>query len=144
MTITDYRRPGLAEGASTVDLVRRATEQTSVLARDEVALAKAELTEKARRAGAGAGLLGAAGITALYGVAALLATAIVALALAMPDWLAALIVTVALFVAAGILAIVGRIRVRSAGPATPEQTVHSVETDMRTVADAVRRGRVRR
>jgi Flp pilus assembly protein TadB len=123
---------------STAELVKQASEQISRLVRDELALARAEMTTKAKRAGTGAGLLGGAGVVALYGVAALLATVIMLLALAMPYWLAALIVAIVLFAVAGVMALVGRRQVRQVGAPMPEQAVDSIKTDVQTVTDAVK------
>jgi len=125
--------------ASTAELVRLAAEQISRLVRDELALARAEMTVKARRFGTGAGLFGAAGAAALYGVGALIATLILLLALVLPAWAAALIVAGALFAIAGVMALVGRGELRRAAPATPEQTLDSVKADVQTVTDAVRK-----
>src|SRR5688500_4306305 len=95
------------ESLSTGELVTRLAAQMSTLVRDELALARAELTEKGKKAGKGAGLLGGAGVLALYGVAALLTAVIAALALALPVWAAALIVAVVLFLVAGVVALLG-------------------------------------
>ena len=89
-------------------LMARLSEQTSQLVHGEVALAKAELSEKAKQAGVGAGLLGGAGVLAWFGVGCLLTTAILALALVLDAWLAALIVTVVVFAAAGATALAGK------------------------------------
>jgi hypothetical protein len=115
---------------STGDLVREAAEQISRLVRDELALARAEMTEKGKQAGVGAGLLGGGGLVALYGVAALLTAVVLGLAEVMPAWLAALIVAVVLFAVAGALAVVGRKQVKQATPPTPEETVRSVKADI--------------
>jgi hypothetical protein len=128
-----------ARSASTGELVRQAAEQISRLVRDELALAKAEMTAKGKRAGIGAGLLGGGGAVALYGVAVLIAAAILGLAEAMPAWLAALIVGVLLLGAAGALALVGRARVREALPAVPEETVRSVRADIDEVKERAHR-----
>jgi hypothetical protein len=124
---------------STAELVRDATDQLSRLISDEMALARAELTAKGRQAGLGAGMLGAAGLTALYGVAALLATVVLALDTAMPGWLAALIMAVVLLAGAGALALLGRTRVKQAGPPVPEETVQSVKADIDEVKGRARR-----
>ena len=126
---------------STAELVQRATEQISRLVRDELALARVELTQKGKHAGIGIGLFGGGGVMALYGTGALVATVILLLALVMPAWLAALIVAVALFVLAGILALVGKKQVSRAVPPVPEATVRSVRADVDTVAAAVKDGR---
>jgi hypothetical protein len=53
--------------ASTAELVGSLTEQIGTLVRDEVRLAQAEITQKAKRLGVGAGLFGGAGLVALVG-----------------------------------------------------------------------------
>jgi hypothetical protein len=136
--MTDVRQVD-PRAASTADLVRQAAEQISRLVRDELALARVEMTEKGKRAGMGAGLLGGGGLIALYGVAALVAALIMGLAQAMPAWLAALIVGVALLAAAGGLALVGRARVKQALPPIPEETVRSVKADIDEVREAAHR-----
>ncbi|MEU5938077.1 phage holin family protein [Micromonospora sp. NPDC047548] len=127
---------------STAELVQRATEQVSRLVRDELALARAELTQKGKHAGIGIGLFGGGGALALYGLGALVAAAVLLLALAMPAWLAALIVAVALFLLAGVLALVGKKQVSRAVPPVPASTVQSVRADVDVVTAAVKdRGR---
>ncbi len=127
---------------STSELVQRASEQITTLVRDEIALAKAELTEKGKHAGIGVGLFGGGGVLALYGLGALLATIIIVLDLMMPLWLAALIVTVVLFAVAGVLALLGRKQVKQATPPEPKAAIQSVKADVDEVKHAVRdRGR---
>ncbi|MEU6076537.1 phage holin family protein [Micromonospora sp. NPDC047074] len=127
---------------STAELVQRATEQVSRLVRDELALARAELTQKGKHAGIGIGLFGGGGALALFGLGALVATAILLLDLVLPAWAAALIVAVVLFAAAGVLALVGKKQVSQAVPPVPASTVRSVRADVDTVTAAVRdRGR---
>jgi uncharacterized membrane protein YqjE len=125
---------------STAELLTRLTEQTSQLVRDEVALAKLEIAQKARSAGIGAGAFGAAGVLALFGLGTLIATAILALAEAMPAWLAALIVTVTLLVIAGIAALVGKKKVAHATPPLPEEAIESVRLDIAEVKEARHHG----
>jgi uncharacterized membrane protein YqjE len=119
--------------ASTAQLVQRLTEQSTQLIRDELRLAQAEMTAKAKNAGIGAGLFGGAGLVALYGVGALIATVILALALLMDAWLAALIVTIVLFAVAGVAALLGRKKVQEATPPQPEQAIANVKQDIETV-----------
>ena len=114
----------------TAQLLRRLSDQTSLLMREEVALAKAELAEKGRQLSQGAGMLGAAAVLGLFGLGALTATAILALDEAFAPGLAALIVAAALLLLAGGLALAGRGRLRRAQPAMPEQTVATVKEDM--------------
>ncbi|GAA3809008.1 phage holin family protein [Nocardioides panacisoli] len=121
------------EKQSTGELVSRLSQDMSQLVRDEMRLAQAELTEKGKRAGIGAGMFGAAGLLALYGVGVLIATVVLALALAMPAWLAALIVAVVLFAAAGVVALMGKKQVTQATPPIPERTVENVKRDVQAV-----------
>ena len=118
---------------STAELVKLATEQVSTLVRDELALAKAELSGKAKHAGKGAGLFGGAGLAALYGLAVLIATAVIGLDAVLPLWLAALIVGVALLLVAGVFALLGRRQVNQGMPPTPDETIASVKADIDTV-----------
>lgn len=129
-TDTDGTEPSLAE------LVTQLSQQTSDLVRSEMRLAQAELKQKGARAGKGLGEFGVAGVLALYGVGALVACAIGALALAMDVWLAALIVAVVLFVIAAVLALLGKNQVSKAVPPVPEQTVESVKADVAEVKEA--------
>ena len=123
---------------STAELVQRASEQISRLVRDEIALAKAELSEKGKHAGIGIGLFGGGGVLALYGTGAAVATLIIVFDLFLPLWLAALIVTVGLFVLAGILALFGKSQVSKAMPPEPKAAIDSVKADVDEVKQAAR------
>lgn len=122
--------PG-GEQASVAELVKQLSEQTSRLARQEVELAKAELTAKGKRAGVGAGMFGGAGAFGFYGLGAGVAAAILGLATAVAAWLAALIVMAVLAALAGILALQGKSNVARATPPIPEQATDSVKEDVR-------------
>lgn len=125
--------------ASTGELVRRLSTQLSELVRRELELARTELAAKGKRAGAGAGLAGAGGVIALFGVGALVAAAIAALAMVVPVWLSALIVGVVLLLVAGVLALAGRSQLKRAAPPVPEQAVQGVQDDVAAVKGAVHR-----
>ena len=112
------------------DLVKQLAGQTSTLVRQEIDLAKAEMTEKATVAGKGAGLLSGAAVVGLLGAGALTAFLILLLSEAMDAWLAALIVTVVMGAIAAVLALLGRNRIRAATPPVPEQTVETVKEDV--------------
>lgn len=122
------------------ELTRDLSEQTATLVRKELALATAEMKEKATHAGTGAGLFGGAALIALFGVGALVATAILGLSEVVDAWLAALIVTVVLFVAAGIAALIGKREVEEGTPLKPEKAPHELAVDKETVKEAARRG----
>ncbi|GIF13196.1 phage holin family protein [Actinoplanes teichomyceticus] len=123
---------------STAELVQRASEQISRLVRDEITLAKAELAEKGKHAGIGIGLFGGGGVLAGYGVGALIATAIIALDLVLPLWLASLIVTVVLFLVAGVLALLGKKQVSRAVPPEPKAALAGLKADVDEVRHAVK------
>ena len=125
----------------TADLVRQLSDQTSRLIRQEMALARAELTVKGKQAGIGAGLFGSAGVFGLLALGALTATTIAALALAMDTWLAALIVTVVWAVVAGAMALLGKSRVQEALPPVPEHSVESVKEDVQWTKIKAQEGR---
>ena len=112
------------------ELLKRASEQTSRLVREELRLAQLEMQQKARHAGIGAGMLGAAGVVALFGVAVLIACLVLALATAMDAWPAALIVAVVLLAAAGGMALAGKHQVAEATPPKPERAIDSVHDDI--------------
>ena len=114
-------------------LVHRLSEQIPELVRSEMRLAQAEMAQKGKKAGVGIGMFSAAGLLAYFGLAVLIATAIIALDLVLPLWAAGLIVAVALFVVAAVVALAGRSEVRQATPAAPEQTIASVKRDVDAV-----------
>jgi hypothetical protein len=115
------------------ELVQDLSRQTSTLIRQEMRLAQAELTEKGRHAGKGAGLFGGAGLIALYGVGALIAAAVLGLATVLEPWIAAAAIGAGLLLVAGILALTGKKELEEAGPPKPEQAIDSVQRDIETV-----------
>jgi hypothetical protein len=119
--------------ASTGQLIGQLTEQLTRLVRDEARLAQAEVTQKAKRLGVGAGLFGGAGLFAVLGLAVLVAAAVLGLAHVLPDWLAALVVAVVLFAVAGVLALVGKKDVQQAAPPVPTQAIAGVQADIAAV-----------
>jgi MFS family permease len=112
------------------DLVKQLADQTSTLVHQEMELAKAELAQKSRQAGKGAGLLAGAAVIGLLAAGALTAFLVLLLDGVLANWLAALIVAVAFGAIAAILALQGRNRIRAATPPVPEQTVETVKEDV--------------
>ncbi|MEU4621885.1 phage holin family protein [Actinoplanes sp. NPDC023801] len=133
--------PRPATAGSTADLVSQAAAQISTLVRDELALAKAELAEKGKRAGVGGGLFGGAAVLAWFGIGLLLTLAVVALDLVWPLWLSILVVMIVVFAAAGIAAMLGKKQLSKSSPLLPQDAMASVEADMETVKNAAHRGR---
>jgi membrane protein len=125
--------------ASVSELVQRASQQTAELVRQEMQLAQAELKQKGRQAGIGAGMFGAAGLIAFFGLAALVAAAILGLSEAVDPWLAAIIVGAVLLVVAGIVALVAKNRTQEALPAKPEQAMASVHDDVEHIKEQAAR-----
>jgi uncharacterized membrane protein YqjE len=111
------------------ELVKDLANQTSTLVRQEIKLAQAEVAQKGKVAGKGAGMLGGAAVAALLGLGALTALLIIALDAAMPLWLAALIVTVLWLVIAAVLGLAGKNALQAATPPVP-QTVETVKEDI--------------
>src|SRR5436190_14577510 len=116
--------------ASTAELVEELSREVSELVHEEIALARAEMTEKGKRAGVGAGMLSGAVVLALAATGGSMAFFILVLDTWMPAWLAALIVTAVYGLAAAVLAQRGKERVSQAGPPTPERTMESVKEDV--------------
>jgi uncharacterized membrane protein YqjE len=112
------------------ELLKQLSQETSTLVRQELELAKAEMSEKGKQAGVGAGMLGGAGVSALLMLGALTATVIGLLDTFMKFWLAALIVTVIWAAIAGVLALQGKGRLQEATPPMPEETQDSVKEDV--------------
>lgn len=124
-------RPSIGELFSTL------SEQLSQLVRDEIRLAKAELSTKAKHAGVGAGLLAGAALFGFFGFAAIVTTLILALSEALAPWLAALIVAVLLLVVAGVLALLGKNALQRGLPPVPERTQVNVKRDVEAVKEGL-------
>jgi uncharacterized membrane protein YqjE len=119
----DARERGIGE------LVKDLAGQTSTLVRQEIKLAQAEVTQKGKLAGKGAGMLAAAAAAALLGLGALTAMLIVALDGALTLWLAAAIVTALWLAVALVLGLSGKKALEAATPPAP-QTVETVKEDI--------------
>jgi len=132
-TTADHAEP------STGELVKRLSEQVSVLVRDELKLAQLEMTRKGKQAGIGVGMFGASGLIALYGVGCLLAAAILGLSHVLQPWLAALIVGAALLLVGGIAALTGKSRLQKAAPLVPAQAVGDVKADVNEIRERAHR-----
>ncbi|HEY2770747.1 MAG TPA: phage holin family protein [Solirubrobacteraceae bacterium] len=140
MVPTDRSNAALND-RSIAELLGQLSEQTAALVRQELDLARAELTTKGKQAGIGAGMFGGAGLFGLYALGALTACLILALATAMDGWLAALIVAAVYGAIAGVLALTGKNRVKQGVPPVPEQTVETVRDDVDVTRRRVKEGR---
>ncbi|MBN0039304.1 phage holin family protein [Cellulosimicrobium cellulans] len=134
----DGRIPPEEQKPTVGQLVERLSEQATRLVRSEIALAKAELTTKAKHAGIGIGMLVVGGVLVLYGLGFLLHSAMEGLATVMPVWLAALIVGLVLVLVAGTLAFVGVKQLQRGVPPTPTGAVDSIKEDVATIKEGLR------
>jgi Flp pilus assembly protein TadB len=123
------------------ELLSQLSEQTTRLVHQELDLAKAELTQKGRQAGQGAGMFGGAGALGLAALGALTACFILALSELVPAWLAALIVAVVYGIVAFVLVRQGQARIKRATPPVPTQTIETVKEDVEWAKTQVRSDR---
>jgi hypothetical protein len=112
------------------ELMKDLSDQTTTLVRQEIELAKAEMTAKGKQVGIGAGAFGGAALVGLYAVGALTAALVLALSTAVAGWLAALIVGVVYAAVAGVLALVGKNRTQAGTPPVPERAISSTKEDV--------------
>jgi hypothetical protein len=121
--VPDARERGIGE------LVKDLASQTSTLVRQEIQLAQAEVTQKGKVAGKGAGMLAGAAVAGLLALGALTAALIALLDKAMATWVAALIVMALWAIVAAVLAKAGQKALQRATPPAP-QTVETVKEDI--------------
>jgi hypothetical protein len=112
------------------ELVGRLSDDTARLVRDEIRLARAEMSQKAKAAGVGAGLLGGAGASVFYGFGVLIAAAIVGLAMVVALWAAILIVGAGLFIMAAVMAGAGKRKLNVAEPPVPTEALESTKREL--------------
>jgi len=111
------------------DLFAELSRETTTLVRQEVSLAKTELTQKATRAGKDVGFLVVGGAVAYAGLLAFVAACVLALHLIVDLWwLAAAIIAVVVIAIGYFLVRQGLDRLRTADLA-PTQTVESLKQD---------------
>ena len=112
------------------EVAKSLTSDLSLLLRQEIDLAKAEMAEKGRTAVPGLGMFGGAGIVGLCAAGALTAFLILVLSTFLPDWAAALVVGAVLATVAYVLVQQGKERVADAGAPVPEQTIETMKEDV--------------
>lgn len=122
------------------ELLKKLASETSLLVRQEIELARAEILGTLHRAERPAIAFGVAAIFAVGAFGALTALLIAAIAVALPVWLSALIVTLIYcgIAAAGVAA--GRTALKQVGSPVPKQTIATVKEDVATVKAGIRRG----
>jgi uncharacterized membrane protein YqjE len=123
------------------ELLRELSNQTTTLVRQELELAKAEMAEKGKQAGMGAGMFGGAGVVGFLALAALTTCLIAALDPGMALWLAALVVAIVYAAIAGVLALTGKKKTQEASPPAPEQAIESTKEDVEWAKTRAKSGR---
>lgn len=122
------------------ELVKRLSEETAALVRQELQLARAEMAGKGKTAGVGAGMVGGAGLMGLGAFGAFTAACVLGLAKVVPAWLAALVVAGVYGAAAAAMGLTGKKRLREAASPIPEQTIETVKQDVGYLKDRVGQG----
>jgi Putative Actinobacterial Holin-X, holin superfamily III len=125
---------------TTRELTAQLGEQVSRLVRDEIALARAELFASGRQAVLGGGMLSAAAVVGLTSWLAMVAAAIAGIAMGLPVWASALIVSVVLAAGAGGLMLLGKRRLARGTPPL-KMTADSIRGELSDLAARVRVGR---
>jgi Putative Actinobacterial Holin-X, holin superfamily III len=129
---------GPARKTSTAELLKELGAEVSTLVRQEVQLAKAELVVKGREFGAGGAMFGVAAVASLAALGAVVTCCILALAILLPAWGAALVTAAAFGLVAGVAALAGRRKVKRGAPPVPEEAVESVKEDVRWAKSRLR------
>lgn len=128
-----------ADGASVGELVAQLSGQLSRLARDEIALAEIEAKERGKRAGVAIGALGVGGVLGFLGACCFVTAAIIALAMVMRPWSAALCVGAGLIIVSGMFGTPGLWGLRRTGKGAGRQSIESVKADVDTLRQVVRK-----
>lgn len=113
------------------------TQEASSLFRQEIRLARAELTDKARQAGRGAAEIVVGAVVLLLAVGVLAAAAVLGLATVVQPWLAALIVAAALALIGGVVLVAGLSNVRT-GKLAPRRTMDTLRDNTRWAKEQLR------
>jgi len=115
---------------SLVALLNSLPELIKTLLRQEIELVKAELLDKVKVLGVGAGLLAGAAIVLLLLLGVLLTWIFLALAAVMPLWAAGLIMTGSLVLIIVVLVLIGMNRIKSVDTIEPERSIASIKADI--------------
>lgn len=129
-------RAGSTVRPSVGALLSKVTEDFSALIRDEIQLAQAQLAERGKAMGMGAGMFAGAAVFGLFAFGWLLTAAMFGLATVMPFWAASLIVAGFLLLVTLILVLVGRSKLKNAPPAPT--TGENIKKDVEAVKQGVK------
>ena len=131
----DYRSLGTIFKDLSADL--------STLFRSEIALLKIEIKDTVAKLGGGTAMFAGAVFLGLFGLAFLFVTIVLGLvALGVPAWLSTLIVTIVLFIAAGVLAMMGKKKF-AALEFVPNDSIKQIKNDVESIKSDIARVRSR-
>jgi len=115
----------------------------STLFRSEIALLKLEIKDTVAKLGGGTAMFAGAVFLGLFGLAFLFVTIVLGLvALGVPAWLSTLIVTIVLFIAAGVLAMMGKKKF-AALEFVPNDSIKQIKNDVESIKSDIARVRSR-
>jgi len=124
-------------------IVKDLTADLSSLFRSEIALLKLEIKDMVAKLGGGVAMFAGALFLGLIGLAFLFVTAVLGLvALGVPAWVSSLIVTVVLFIGAGVLAMMGKKKF-AAVKFVPSESVEHIKSDIEALKADIARVRSR-
>jgi uncharacterized membrane protein YqjE len=121
-------------GAGLGGVAKLLTERLAAIVRLELKLAAAELSEKVKALGVGAGMLAGAALLGVVGLLFLLATVTAVLAIFLPEWLALLLMTVVVLAGAAGLGLAGLKSVKKGSPPVPTQAIHEAKLTREAVS----------
>ncbi len=122
------------------ELFSELSQETATLVRQEVQLAKTEMSQKASRVGKDVGFLAAGGAVAYAGLLAIIAGVIFLLALVIPLWLSALLVGIAV-AAAGYFLVRKGLDALKQEDLAPRETIETLKEDKEWAKDQTDRTR---
>jgi hypothetical protein len=137
MHMAQQAEEGLKEAPWT-EVLRTGLDELRTFIQQEIRLVGAEISEKVKQAGMGAGMFGAAAVLGLFAVGFLAAAGAAALAIVLPTWAAIVIVGGLFAVAAVVALLIARRRIRGA-PLAPEATKRTLQEDVRWAREQIRR-----
>ena len=119
------------------ELIAELSRETVALVRQEVQLAKAEMSQKASRVGKNVGFLVIGGVVAYTGLLAIVAAVIIVLGGVIPLWLSALVVGLVIAAIGLFLVVKGANTLRQEDP-EPQETIETLKEDREWLRDQTR------
>ena len=137
MTSNGSTPPGSAE-KPLGEIVSEVTSKAQLLVREEIELAKAEVTQKVSRLAKGAGFFAGAGVLAIFGLIYLFHMLALGFAdwFGLKDWVGYAIVTVLIFIVVGVLALLGLRSVKKGTPPVPELAIEEAKKTRAAIEEA--------